>query len=105
MSRKECPGCKQSFSIRYFEQHTKENFESSTRLWKCSKTEFENEPNVLQEDLDEHIDNQSSSDDNFASYRLSGGFLLPLMLRKVFHMILMIWTVMRKFGITYQSMI
>lgn len=67
LSRKECPGCKQSFSIRYFEQHTKENFESSTRLWKCSKTDFENEPDVQ---MCEHIDNQSSSDDNLASYRL-----------------------------------
>lgn len=71
LSRKECPGCKQSFSIRYFEQHTKENFESSTRLWKCSKTDFENEPDVQ---MCEHIDNQSSSDDNLASYRLSDVF-------------------------------
>lgn len=36
------------------------------RIWKT--------PNVLQEDLDEHIDNQSSSDDNLASYRLSDVF-------------------------------
>lgn len=72
MSRKECPGCKQSFTSRYFRQHREKYF--SNNQWNCFKSVSEN-VEVLSQDSDEEF-SDSSSDENVSSQRLHDFFNL-----------------------------
>lgn len=60
MSRKECPGCKQSFTSRYFRQNREKYFNNNQ--WNCFKSVSEN-VEVLSQDIDEEF-SDSSSDEN-----------------------------------------
>lgn len=70
MSRKECPGCKQSFTSRYFRQHREKYFNNNQ--WNCFKSVSEN-VEVLSQDIDEEF-SDSSSDENLSSQRLHDVF-------------------------------
>lgn len=70
MSRKECPGCKQSFTSRYFRQHREKYF--SNNQWNCFKSVSEN-VEVLSQDIDEEF-SDSSSDENLSSQGLHDVF-------------------------------
>lgn len=71
MSRKECPGCKKSFSVRYFQQHRTDNFQNNE--WKCSKSDYRTVQNFSNEDENDFVEN-FSSDDNVSSHRVSDVF-------------------------------
>ena len=71
LSRKECPGCKQSFSVRHFDQHIQDNFKNNE--WICIKPEPLCSNSFSNENCKENYDD-NSSDDNLSSHRVSDIF-------------------------------